>query len=358
MMRTTAALGLTTALVGLLLGRAAVPEARAGQEVTLADDAYHYAAWANGSHDVAYTEWWYFNVVDAARGVRAIFSYFIANPDGVLEPARIRVVAVAYTGTGTVSAIDAYPADAFSASAQQADVVIGQCTIEVIDAETYRIAGESLDGRLAWDLVYVRAATSWFAADRMPVGRLAWEQMSWLVYMPRAHVRGWLAVDGRVWEIDSAGYHDHNWGEWIPTDALWNWAQYSSPDLAFELGDFQGGATGLASVDAGGERTVFTKEQYTFAHTRWAFDEDERVWYPTESLLVADDGQRRLRVRITVEETVPLRGELRFPLRDIIIFEQTARYEGRLWTRSPDGRWLLETVFHGEGFTEYTAKHR
>ena len=356
--RRTAALALALALALLGLGPAARPGALAAEDTTPADDAYHYAAWADGSHDAAYTEWWYFNVVDPARGVRAIFSYFVANPDSVLELARIQVVAVAYTATGTVTAIDAYPPDAFSASAQQADVVIGECTIEVLDDDTYRIAGASLDGRLAWDLVYVRAASSWFAADRMPVGRLGWERMSWLVYMPRARVSGWLAVDGRVAELDAAGYHDHNWGEWIPTDALWSWAQYSNPDLAFELGDFRGEAAGLASVDAGGERTVFTKEQYTFVHTQWAFDPGERVWYPTESLLVADDGRRRLRVTATVVDTVPLRGDLTFPLPDVIIFEQTARFEGGLWTRSPDGQWLFETAFRGEGFTEYTAKHR
>jgi len=45
------------------------------------------------------------------------------------------------------------------------------------------------------------------------------------------------------------------------------------------------------------------------------------------------------------------------PLADVIIFEQTARYQGWLWTRGPDGRWRLETVFDGEGFKEYTAKH-
>lgn len=355
--RTRMALGLAATLLLLSPTPPTLAAADAAGEVVPADDAYHYEAWANGSHDRTYTEWWYFNLTDAGRNVRAVLSYFVSNPESLAGPARIQVVSVAYTGDGTVSAIDAYPVEAFSASSEQADVVIGPCRIEVIDPDTYRVVGASLDGRIAWDLTYARAATSWFAADRVPVGRLEWERMSWLVYMPRANVGGRLTVDGRVYAVDGAGYHDHNWGEWIPTDALWSWAQYSSPDLAFELGDFQGQATGVASVDAAGERTVFTKEQYTLTYTQWAFDRTERVWYPTESLFVADDGVRRLRVTMTVVATVPLRGELPFPLRDLIIFEQTARYEGWLWTRSADGRWLLEGVLRGEGFTEYTAKH-
>jgi hypothetical protein len=62
--------------------------------------------------------------------------------------------------------------------------------------------------------------------------------MSWLVYMPGARVNGQVTVDGHVYEMDAPGYHDHNWGEWIFTDALWNWAQYAEPDLAFAMADF------------------------------------------------------------------------------------------------------------------------
>jgi len=69
-----------TAAALLLLALAAVPIARAAASVTLADDGYHYADWADGAHDATYTEWWYFSAVDANAGVRAIFSYFIADP--------------------------------------------------------------------------------------------------------------------------------------------------------------------------------------------------------------------------------------------------------------------------------------
>ncbi|PYM95111.1 MAG: hypothetical protein DME04_05855 [Candidatus Rokuibacteriota bacterium] len=127
----------------LLLDLAAVPVARAAQSVTPADDAYHYAAWADGAHDATYTEWWYFNVVDANAGVRAIFSYFIADPGGLQGPPRVQVVSAAYTSGGTVWAIDAYPAEAFAASTQRADVVIGSCRIEVFDPPSRTRDGRS-----------------------------------------------------------------------------------------------------------------------------------------------------------------------------------------------------------------------
>jgi hypothetical protein len=48
------------------------------------------------------------------------------------------------------------------------------------------------------------------------------------VYMPRASVSGSMTVDGRRYRLRGArGYHDHNWGEWIPGLVTWNWAQYT-----------------------------------------------------------------------------------------------------------------------------------
>src|SRR5439155_7368033 len=100
----------------------------------------------------------------AARGVQAIFSYFVTNPANLLGGQRVRMVAVAYTGQGALSEVDDYPREEFSAGAAQADVTIGGNGVRVIDADAYRVAGASRDGRMAWDLTYRRAAEPWLAA--------------------------------------------------------------------------------------------------------------------------------------------------------------------------------------------------
>jgi len=338
----------------------------AGPAVNPADDAWHYRAWADGRHDATYTEWWYFNFADSRTGVRAIFSYFVSNPENILELAQVRMVAVAYTGQETVTAMDSYPAGAFSAGEGQADVTIGDetagagiagaATVRVAGDGTYRIAGRSLDGRLAWDLTYSPEAAPWFAADRMQVGWLDWERMSWLVFMPRARVRGTLTVDGSPVSVNAPGYHDHNWGEWIPTDALWNWAQFSSPRLALEIGDFIGKPAGLVSLDLGGERTIFTHDQYELVHTRWGWDRVNHLFYPVASRLIADNGSRRIEVTLRALETAPLRGDLPWPLRDLIIYEQTARYEGAVWEPLASGEWRRVAWIRGIGFKEWTGR--
>jgi hypothetical protein len=324
--------------------------------VTVADDAYHYSEWAGSGHDVNYTEWWYFNLFDAEHNLQAIFTYFIADPANLAGIGQSQLTAVAYTSTGIVSVNDVYAPDAFSASPDDADVQIAGNGIQVVDGDTYRITGATRDGRLSWDLTYARQSPSWLAADRMVVGGQAWEQMSWLVYMPRADVTGQLTVDGQTYDVAASGYHDHNWGEWIFTEALWNWAQYSEPGLAFELGDFIGGPAGVASIEVNGERTVFTKQQYRLVHTRWAYDQVHRQRYPVESRFVAENAETRLSLDLRVTATDVLSGGYPPPLALALVYEQTTEYSGSLWHRSASGAWQLVTAFGGGGFKEYTAK--
>ena len=383
---------------------AALPEAAATEAAppveaatdTWLQDAYHYPAWRDGKHDALYTEWWYFNLHDPRAGVDAIFSYFVTNPDDIVGQGMVQMVAVAYTAEGAVSAIDRYPATEFEARAvggggeardsgqvgpasdpgeSGANVRIGDNRAWREQDGTYRVSGQSRNGRLAWELRYEADGTPWFGAERMGVGRMAWERMSWLVQMPRARVSGRMRIDGREVEVRGTGYHDHNWGEWIPADATWNWAQFSSARVALEVGDFIGKPVGVVALDLDGARTVFTPDQYSLVHTRWGWDRVNRLFFPTESLLTADNGALRLEVTLRALATEPLRGDLPRPLRDLIIYEQTARYEGRVWEwvgvegmggasaggASVDGtesagEWRLSALVRGMGFKEWTGK--
>jgi len=62
-----------------------------------------------------------------------------------------------------------------------------------------------MDGRLSWNLRYERAATSCFAGRRINVAPAAWEQMSWLLYLPRANVMETLTIDGITYNINCSG---------------------------------------------------------------------------------------------------------------------------------------------------------
>jgi len=328
-----------------------------GQSVGQADDAYHYAEFAGAPHAGNYTEWWYFNFYDAEQNVQGIFSYFVTDPANLTGFGQSQMAAVAYGPGGIVTELDQYPVTDFSASSDRANVQVAANSVQAITGGLYSITGQSSDGRLQWNLLYASQLSPWFAASGISVGNLSWETMSWLVYMPRAAVTGQLVIDGNSYTVRAPGYHDHNWGEWIFSNAMWNWAQYSQPGFAFDLGDFIGEPAGVASVEFQGTRTVFTKDQYSLVHTKWALDTANQNWYPIESVFSANNGTVQVVLTMQAVNTDPLRANLPFPLPDVVIYEQTATYTGLIVNKA-SAQGAVPVAFHGSGFKEYTAKTR
>jgi hypothetical protein len=184
--------------------------------------------------------------------------------------------------------------------------------------------------------------------------------MSWLVYMPGASVTGEVIIDGATYEIDDVpGYHDHNWGEWIPTNVLWNWAQCYDPEqsITFQIGDFRFKPVGLVSIEVESERIVFEKDEYSLTHRMWQYDPDNKKYFPVESWLYAENEKGRLIVSLKTIDTEVLLSPLKMPalLPDVILYEQTAHYEGRFWKRNNLDEWELSISFSGRGFKEYST---
>jgi hypothetical protein len=324
----------------------------------LEEDAYHLPEFQDGLHDEAYAEWWYFNLIDPAQELRFVVGYAIFGPTN--QAGRAAVTALAFTEDATSSVTESFPTSAFQASIVEPELTVGGVnSVETLAEDTLRIAG-SVEGEhaIAWSLTYTSEALPWLGSDRERVGVLPWERMSWYNLMPGARVDGWVVIDGQTYVVTSAaGYHDHNWGEWVPFEVVWNWAQFHEPGFSLGLGDFRNWPAGVVGIDVDGERIVFRQHQYLLVHTRWAWDVELGLPYPTESWLVASNGHYKLKVRMDVERTAALRPppELPFPLLEPVIFEQTARFTGWLWVRT-GLTWSLERSFQGEGFKEFTSR--
>jgi len=326
------------------------PSGYAKDHVKAADDAYHFQSWEGSPYNAAYTEWWYFNLYDAKHDLQAIFSYQIVDPLNLTTHGLSYVAAVVYQGNQIIPGISFYPPSLFHASDSAANVGVGPNTITVVTDNKYVISGASSNGRLSWNLHYERVAPSWFAGDHVNVGPLAWEQMSWLLYMPRAAVSGTLTIDGQAYRIESSGYHDHNWGEWDFSGTNWNWAQYSQPGLTFDLGDFVDNPNGRASFDLGGERFVFSASDYKLVHTKWSFDPLTNLSYPTQSVFTAEKDDVQIRLVMDVQKTAPLSAG---PPPALVIFEQPTRFTGEITIQRS---WFpIKIAFEGNGFKEYTA---
>jgi hypothetical protein len=278
--------------------------------------------------------------------VQAIFTYQVADPLNLTGMGTGDLTAVVYQGMNIISESDLYPLSAFTASYSAADVTLGSNTIFVPGPDTYMVTGSTLDGRLSWNLQYDRDAASWFAHNRANVAPAAWEKMSWLLYMPRADVSGTLTVDGQTFHIRCSGYHDHNWGQWNFETLLWNWAQFSQAGLTFDLGDIVGNPNGTASIEVGGQRTVFSSSQYSLEHTKWAFDQQDNVYYPVQSKFTAQNGDVSISVVMDIQKTEPL---VTGPAPSLVIYEQPSHFTGTI------SRNLGTVSFGGDGFAEYTA---
>src|SRR5262249_31208947 len=98
---------------------------------------------------------------------------------------------------------------------------------------------------------------------------------------------------------------------------------------------------------------VFSNGQYRLTHTQWAYDPENQIYYPTESVLDADNGAVKLSVVMDAHQTEPLSSGLPPGSGNLIIYEQTAHFQGQVVAISASGNW--NTTFSGDGFKEYTA---
>jgi hypothetical protein len=348
-----------TVLLATVLGAAPCVALASGP--TGRDDGYHYELFRDGAHDGRYVEWWYFNLADPSSGLSLAFTYSILDPENRTGLGSTELLAAAFTEDGLFHESELLPADRFHGSPASAALVVdGGGSVEVIDERTYHVTGAVAgDHEISWDLTYVARRPPWLGGEDEAVGLLPWERMSWLVYMPAALVSGDVTIDGRTQALTGvSGYHDHNWGEWILTDVIWNWGQYSEPGLDLEIGDFRRRPAGVVSVESGGERVVFEKDEYRVLHTRWRYDVGTRQLFPTETRLLARNDRFALDVTLGAVGTqalLPPSG-IPFLLAKPVVFEQTAWYSGKLWTRSASGRWRLRRTFCGPGFKEYAAR--
>ena len=249
----------------LALAGTAASSLPAQTPVTEAEDGYHFKYWEGSLHNLAYTEWWYFNLYDPGTDTQAIFSYQVLDPSNLAKLGAGALGAVVYQGNNIVPEYDFYPLKSFTASYSAANVTLGSNMISVVGANTYYVTGASRDGRLSWNLFYQREDTSWFAGTHVNVGSAPWEQMSWLLYMPLAKVTGTLTVDGQTSAIDAFPAITITTGDNGTSRACnWNWAcEYSQSGLAFDTGRLSGKSRRKGRIEIAGKEVVFQRKRIT-----------------------------------------------------------------------------------------------
>ena len=85
-------------------------------------------------------------------------------------------------------------------------------------------------------------------------------------------------------------------------------------------------------------------------HTKWGYDRQNNVRYPTQSIFTAQNGKVRVEITMDVLETDPLATG---PPPSLVIYEQTSHFTGTI-TLQGEGEPRI-SHFEGDGFKEYTA---
>lgn len=114
-----------------------------------------------------------------------------------------------------------FAADAFAASAEGCDVVIGP--------NTFRVSGEQCHVHVEVDEVVADVRlTAEVPPWRPGTGQVLFgddegDYIAWLPSMSRASAEVTLTVTGIEEQLRGAGYHDHNWGNIAPRKVLDHW---------------------------------------------------------------------------------------------------------------------------------------
>ncbi|MEN9848041.1 MAG: hypothetical protein RL368_781 [Pseudomonadota bacterium] len=320
---------------------------------TLKDDAYHFPEYAGEPHSFWYTEWWYFNFFDERNNIAGMLTFAVFNP-GNLEHLGVAslTAAVVKSGSGETSSpiIEYINLDKFSASTENANLELAGNRLIVVDKDTYRVAAKSNDGSVTLDLIYRQADEPQYFI-RNQHGDY-WNVSSWLNYMPSAFVDGEVSLNGEVFRIEQAsGYHDHDWGMWKVYKETWNWAAVSMPQeaITFDVVFHAAFQKSSSYFRYGDLRLYLPQENFQLTQDGWV--EWEHNWkYPTRMTFECIDqtGNYKVQVAWRVIDTLVL---WKYPL---IVFEQTAEFEGGLYERAGDD-WKLVCRLQAKGFCEYTG---
>jgi hypothetical protein len=166
-------------------------------------------------------EWWYFDAEsdDGGNAVVVFNTRPQTNPKGPLSPS---VVLIMRSPEGEkVKLIPKFKPEDFSAAAEGCDVRIGENRVQG-DLGRYELHVEVES--CAADLVSTRETPSWRPGSGVSYsGRNKSNYFAWVVPVPYGTVDGTVVFKGNKRRVQGVCYHDHNWGNVSPGNAIDHW---------------------------------------------------------------------------------------------------------------------------------------
>jgi hypothetical protein len=286
-------------------------------------------------------EWWYFNLLDEEKDLQLFFVYSLLGRHFGLATMMVGV----YKQGRIWDVCDYYPI--WSSSVYERRVSIGNCKMWTQDGDTYILRGETKNGRISWDLRYLRASPEYSSPPSLG-------ETAHLCHLPSAHVTGTVTLDKFTYPVNARGYHDHNRGNPPFHTTQWRWATVCDPENNFSMILEQVGDDGIPTlvVFLGKDFVHFEKLKISYAdyvrHIAFSRRVPVLVKYPKTWRLWASNEESRINLTMEVKKNLPLYlGGIGAPY---IINEGVSRFNGDLTLADKSCN------FDIRGFSEYTQQ--
>lgn len=185
-------------------------------------------------------EWWYFDMI-LDDGTTSIIQFFTNGRQGLKKDVDVPTVTMKVTTPDgkKYQKSPNFKADDASFSKDQCDVKIGN-NIFKGDLKNYEIFVDPADGGIGADLKLVNVNTPYRPGTAYFNFGEGDEFYTWFCTVPKCKVTGTLTYNGKTIQVNTYGYHDHQWGK---CDLLnywnnWVWAHQSFEDytlLVFDM---------------------------------------------------------------------------------------------------------------------------
>jgi hypothetical protein len=350
-------------------------------------DGLNYYNYKDGVGDFVYNQLWYFNFLDdngtsdTSDDIAGVAAYGLANPEdlftgGALTNSFGMIIRESSLGESFPIFSEDYdptvPGNFYASESFEPDegfeLENPGGSIDVISPDHYHIKGQVVkeDREIKWDLHYKRSiGQPWRPWVQWPVPKTMSIIPAWINYhmqMANAVVNGSFYVrDGEnevTYElVDSKGYHDGFYSEFVFSIFEWNWLDFKQDNLSVHLlyphspvysckGGWETCTPGNLRVvyNDGGEDKEFNfyrgcdldKNEISISYGEMAVDEEyPNVEYPTEAYITAIDEEGNiLELQWTLSRYMIVYFDVPDPFWDTVTFEIIADFSGSFYEAS------------------------
>ena len=312
-------------------------------------DRWHYLDFHDGKHDKNYIEWKYFNFIQ--KDIAGYVVYYILDPEKSTRPGGGRLLWRIFKDNVSFGGIKQISMDQIQCDSISANIIMDTASITESPYE-YRISGTIKD--FFWNLDYKQAAPTIDSFHNVNPGFMRWENVNWLIKMPKAHVCGEIKINDQSIVIDGLGYSDTNWGEIMPLFSRYEWGQFNNYNLSFTFGllyGFKNIKHSYFYFTTDNKLVKIENANCKVEHISWTSRKGIEVQVPSQSNFEITNGEYVIKLSSRLKQYDILGLRVLWFLPKSVVSEQLVEYSGTI-----EKQGILINKFKGLGFQEWSTR--